>query len=237
MDHYYADPPPLLGTVNISGMIDAVHAQVAFAAQLAHKMHRTLIWPDTVSLTQKGYDDEHNKATLKHHERQPGIRTISWESAREGGLATVEGNYLSNFKRVNHTELETVYLDAHVPISTLEEEILKLSPMQVVILDFTNFSPPIYKGTWEKQKREENIVEQDEQGKEQEGEGTENETEKEEADPTAETVRWLEEKEVEWFRYTYEDGGYKAFSQNFLDKLKKCRNANLGDICLNNCGV
>ena len=237
MDHYYTNPPLLLGTANISGMIDAVHAQVAFAAQLAHKMHRTLIWPDAVSLTRKGYDNEHNKTTLEHHESQPGIRTISWESARKGGLATVEGNYLSNFKRVNHTELKTVYLDSHVPISTLEEEISKLSPMQVAILDFTNFSPPIYKGTWEKRKREENIEEQDEQGKEQEGEGAENETEKEEADPISETARWLEEKEVEWFRYTFEEGGYKDFSQHFLDKLKKCANANSGDFCLNNCGV
>src|SRR5579871_4611646 len=177
MDHYYSEPPPLLGIANISGMIDAVHAQVAFAAQLAHKMHRTFIWPDTINLMQKRYDQEHNKTEFEHHERQPGIRVISWESARKSGLAIVEANYLTNFKRVNHTELKTVNLDAHTSNSTLEEEISKLSPMQVVILDFSNFSPPIYN------------PEQDERGKEQEGEGYE--TEEEEADPTAELAKWL----------------------------------------------
>lgn len=226
MDHYYSDSPPLLGTANISGMVDAVHAQVAFAAQLAHKMHRTFIWPDTINLMQKGYDSEHNKTTLEHHERQPGIRVISWDSARKGGLPTVEANYLTNFKRVNHTELKTVYLDAHASISTLEEKILKLSPMQVVILDFANFSPPIYN------------PEQDEQGQEhEEGEGEGNESEEEKPDPTAEMAKWLEDKEQEWFKYTFEDGGYKQFSQHFLDKLKSCRNANWGNMCLENCGV
>jgi hypothetical protein len=237
MDNYYSDPPPLLGTTDISGTIDAVHAQVAFAAQLAHNFHRTLIWPDAVGLTRTGYDNELNKTILEHHDRQPGIRTISWDSAREGGLATVEGNYLSNFKRINHTELETVYLDAHVPISTLEEEISKVSPMQVVILDFAHFAPPIYKGTWEKRKREDNIAEQNEQGKErEEGEEVENKIGEEEEDPTPEMVRWLKEQEEEWFRYTFEDGGYKDFSQHFLEKLKTCRRANWKPECLDNCG-
>jgi hypothetical protein len=216
MDHYYSDPPPLLGTINISGMVDAVHAQVAFAAQLAHKMHRTFIWPDTINLMQKGFDQEHNKTTLEYRDRQPGIRVISWESARKGGLATVEANYLTNFKRVNHTELKTVYIDAHASISTLEEGISKLLPMQVVILDFANFSPPIHNSEQE------------------EGKGEENETE-EKTDPSAELAKWLEEKEQEWFKYTFEDGGYKDFSQYFLDKIKKCRNANWGKMCLENC--
>jgi len=232
MDHYYSDPPPLLGTANISGMIDAVHAQVAFAAQLAHKMRRTFIWPDTVNLMRTGYDAEHNKTTLERHERQPGIRTISWESAINGGLPAVEGNYLTNFRRVNHTELKTVYLDAHASISTLEEEISKLSLMQVVILDFANFSPPIYNATWEEWKREENNAEQ---GEQREGEG--NETEEKETDPRAEKLRWLKEKEEEWFGDTFEGGGYKDFSQHFLDRLKKCKNANAGNFCLDNCGA
>ncbi len=169
MDHYYSDPPPLLGTANISGMIDAVHAQVAFAAQLAHKMRRTF---------------------------------------------------------------KTVYLDAHASISTLEEEISKLSLMQVVILDFANFSPPIYNATWEEWKREENNAEQ---GEQREGEG--NETEEKETDPRAEKLRWLKEKEEEWFGDTFEGGGYKDFSQHFLDRLKKCKNANAGNFCLDNCGA
>jgi hypothetical protein len=180
----------------------------------------------------KRYDDELNKTILEQHERQPGIRTISWDSAQKAGLPTVEGNYLTNLKRVNHTELETVYLDAHTSISTLEEKISKLSLKQVVILDFVNFAPPIHNGNWEERKREENNAEQDEKGGEQEG----GEAETKEPDPNAEASKWLEEKEEEWFRYTFEEGGYKEFSEYFLDKLKKCRNANRGEVCLDNCG-
>jgi len=170
MDHYYTEPPPLLATANISGLIDAVHAQVAFAAQLAHKLHRSLIWPDTINLMRKRYDEHNKKMILEHYERQPGIRTISWGSAIQSGLAVVEGNYLTNFKRVRHAELETVYLDARASISTLEEKISKLSPTQVVILDFTHFSPSIHQeGKRRKRKREENEAEQDKEGKEKGG--------------------------------------------------------------------
>jgi hypothetical protein len=229
MDNYYSDNPPLLGTANISGMIDAVHAQVAFAAQLAHKTHRTFIWPDTVNLMQKWLDDTQNKMVLGHQKRQSGIRAVSWDSARKANLAAVEGNYLDNLKRVNHTELETVYLDARASIPALEEEILRLSQRQVAMLDFTHFSPPIHKENWRWSKREENGAEQGEQRKRQE------EIEWE-TDTAAETARWLEEKEKEWFRDTFDKGGYRTFSQVFLEKLEKCPRADLPSDCLGACG-
>lgn len=225
MDDYYSDNPPLLGMANVSGMIDAIHAQVAFAAQLAHKMHRTFIWPDTVNIVQKRYDDKLNKTVLEHQERQPGIRAISWDSARKAKLPAVEGNYLTNLKRVNHTELEIVYLDARASIPTLEEEISKLSQRQVAILDFTHFSPPIHEEKWGVGKGEEDEAEQGEN--QIKGEGG--------IDTTTETVRWLEDKEKEWFRDTFEKGGYKSFSQVFLDKFKKCPRADLPTTCLGAC--
>jgi hypothetical protein len=229
MDNYYSDNPPLLGTTNVSGMIDAVHAQVAFAAQLAHKTHRTFIWPDTVNIMQKRHDDEHDKLILDHQEHFAGIRAISWDSARAANLAAVEGNYLTNLERVNHTKLEIVYLDAHAPIPALEEAISKLSQRQVAMLDFTHFSPPIHKETWKVKKREDNEGVQDEQSEKQEnGEG--------EAESTVETAKWLEEKQNEWFTNTFEQGGYKNFSQVFMDKLTKCRRADYPGECLAACG-
>ena len=207
MDQYYSDPPVLLGTANISGMIDAVHAQVAFAAQLAHNSRRTLIWPDIINLMQYHRDDQNGKIVINYIDGQPGIRTISWASADRAGLKAVEGSYLANFRRINHVELETVYFNAHDSISVIEEEISKLSPTQVPILSFTHFSPPIFA--------------------ESEGE--------EEAEDLEERARWLEEKEEKWFKQTFEGGGYKEFSKDFLYKLKKCSNANWGADCLSVC--
>lgn len=215
LDQYYSDPSPLLGTANISGMLDAVHAQVAYAAQLARKTGRTFIWPDTIDLLRKRYDDEHKKTILVRRKRQPGIGTISWESARQAGLPTVEGNFLANFKRVNptHVEFETVYLDARTPIPTLVDKILNLSERQVAVIDFADFSTPVFE-------MEETQIEKEEE---------------EVTDPFAETARWLEEREQAWLK-SFEDGGYKEFCQEYLDKLKKCRNANDRLKCLDNCG-
>jgi hypothetical protein len=229
MDNYYSDNPPLLGTSNVSGMIDAIHAQIAFAAQLARKTHRTFIWPDTVNMMQKRHDDEHDKTVLDHQERFSGIRAISWDSARQANIAAVEGNYLNNLKRVNHTELEIVYMDARASIPALEEEILKLSQRQVAMLDFTHFSPPIIGEPSGARKRDEEEAENGEHENEDEnGHG--------EPDTAAETARWLEEKEQEWFRNTFEQGGYQNFSQVLLDKLKKCPRADWPSECLGACG-
>jgi hypothetical protein len=245
LDNYYSDNPPLLGTVNVTGMIDAVHAQIAFAAQLAQKTHRTFIWPDTVNLLQKRFVEKENKMVLEHRERMAGIRAISWDSARKANLAAVEGNYLDNLKRINHTELETVYLDAHASIPTLEKEISKLSQKQVAILDFAKFSPSISEKKSGEQKRDEFGAAQEEprpeQGLEQ---GTESgseqapEQQKEEVKPdnTAETAKWLEEKEKEWFRDTFDAGGYRNFSEALLYKLKKCPRADWPSECLGACG-
>lgn len=206
MDNYYSDNPPLLGTANISGMIDAVHAQVAFAAQLANKLHRTFIWPDTVNLMQMRLDEVHDEIVLVHNERQSGIRAISWDSARKANLAAVEGNYLTNRNRVNDTKLEMVYLDVRTSIPLLEEKISKLSQKQVAVLDFTYFSPPIRRGDWESK------------------EGGDDE------------AWWLEDKEQEWFKDVFEKGGYKDFSQLFLNKLKKCPRADYPTECVGACG-
>jgi hypothetical protein len=229
MDNYYSDSPPLVGTSNITGMIDAVHAQVSFAAQLAHKMHRTLIWPDAVNIMQHRYDEKNKKTILEHHERMSGIRAISWGSARKANIAAVEGNYLDNLKRINNTELEIVYLDARGSIPELEAEISKLSQRQVAMLDFTNFSPPIHKDVLRVRKREESETKR-------EVEGEKKETAKEEADPLAPTAKWLQEVEKRWFTETFEKGGYKAYSQPLWDKLQKCPRANHPTECLGVCG-
>lgn len=229
MDNYYSENPPLLGTANVSGMIDAVHAQVAFAAQLANKMHRTFIWPDTVNLMQRRYDDKLKKTILAHQSRQSGIRAISWDSARKANLAAVEGNYLTNLKRVNHTELEMVYLDARTSIPALEKEISRLSRGQVAILDFTFFSPPVHPENWVAGELDEDEAAREERKKLQEAQGKE-------IGPAAETAIWLEQREKEWFRDVFEQGGYKNFSQVFLDKLKKCPRADLPTECTGACG-
>jgi len=239
MDDYYTKPPSLLGTVNIAGMLDAVHAQVAFAAQLAREMRRTFIWPDTINLMQKRYDEEKGETILEHCARQPGIRTISWESAHEGGLVSVEGNYLTNFKRVNNAELETVYLNAYTPIPILKETISKLSWMQVAILDFTDFSPQIYEVKLEQRNEDDNNAGEGAGGEKREGAEGEDEEQMRmkqiELDAVMKAVKWLEEKEEEWFNI-FEEGGYKNFSQTFLTRLQACPKANWRSGCLEICG-
>jgi hypothetical protein len=221
MDDYYSDSPPLIGMTNVSGMIDAIHAQVAFTAALSRKVHRTFIWPDTVSIMQKRLNATDNSTILLHQERQSGIRAISWDSAQKAKLPAVEGNYLTNLKRISHIELEIVYLDARATISTLEEEISRLSDRQVAMLDFTYFSPPIQRPTIGEANKEERVREQLKREQSQ--------------DMVEETAEWLEEEEKEWFQEYFDKMGYKTYSQVFLDKLKKCVRADLPTACLGAC--
>lgn len=225
LDLYYSDSPPLIGMTNVSGMIDAIHAQVAFAAALSRKVHRTFIWPDTVNIMQKRLNATDNSTILEHQEHQSGIRAISWDSAQKAKLPAVEGNYLTNLKRVSHTELEIVYLDARAPIPTLEAEISRLSEKQVAMLDFAHFSPPIHQV-----KMGATIGEED--GAD---EGKNHLRGDRGLDTVAETAKWLEDREKEWFRESFDGMGYKAYSQTFLDKLKKCVRADLPTACLGAC--
>lgn len=233
MNHYYSEHPPLVGMTNVSGMIDAIHAQVAFAAALTRKVHRTLIWPDTVNIMQKRLNTTDYSTILEHHERQSGIRAISWASAQKAKLPTVEGNYLTNLKRISHKELEIVYLDARAPIAVLEKKISSLTEKQVAMLDFAKFSPPIQLptlGTKEEEEKEEAEEEQ-----EQEQEQGERRSRKRGLVTVEDTARWLEEKQEEWFRESFTQMGYKNYSRVYLDKLKKCARADLPTACLGAC--
>lgn len=223
MDHYYSENPPLVGMTNVSGLIDIIHAQVAFAAALTRKVHRTFMWPDTVNIMQRRLNATDNSTILEHQQRQSGIRAISWESAQNAKLPTVEGNYLTNLKRISHKELEIVYLDARAPIAVLEEGISRLTEKQVAMLDFAYFSPPIQPSTLEAEGEEE----QQEQGEKQV---------RERGLVTVEdTARWLEERQEEWFRESFNKMGYKDYSWVFLNKLKKCVRADLPTACLGAC--
>lgn len=221
MDHYYSENPPLVGMTNVSGMIDAIHAQVAFAAALTRKVHRTFMWPDTVNIMQKRRNVTDYSIILEHQQRQSGIRAISWESAQKAKLPTVEGNYLTNLKRISHKELEIVYFDARTPIPELEERISRLTEKQVAMLDFVNFSPPI---------QPPNI--DTEEGEEESGE-----TRKEKMARLKAAAEWLEERQEEWFDGLFNGLGYKIYSKVFLDKLKKCPRADLPASCLGACDM
>jgi len=225
MDAYYSDSPPLIGMANVAGMIDAIHAQVSFAAALSRKVHRTFMWPDTVNIMQKRLNATDNSTILEHHDKQSGIRAISWESAQKAKLPAVEGNYLTNRKRVSRNELEIVYLDARAPIPTLEEEISRLSERQVAMLDFAHFSPPIQRPS---------LGATIGDGNEDEQENKQLRREKD-SDNVEETARWLEDREKEWLSESFDKMGYKAYSQVFLDKLKKCVRADLPTACLGAC--
>lgn len=221
MDNYYSDNPPLVGMTNVSGLIDTIHAQVAFAAALTRKVHRTFMWPDTVNIMQKRLNATDNSTILELQERQSGIRAISWESAQKAKLPTVEGNYLTNLQRISHKELEIVYFDARAPIAVLEEGISRLTENQVAMLDFAYFSPPIQPPALE--------------AKEEEQEQGEKQLRERELVTVEDTARWLEERQEEWFRESFNKMGYKDYSWVFLDKLKKCLRADLPTACLGAC--
>jgi hypothetical protein len=226
MDAYYSEPPPLLGTTNIAGMADAIHAQVVLAAQLAHKSHRTMIWPNTVDIMRKRWDDQEKQTVLHHEERQPGIRTISWDSARKIGIKAVEGNYLNNLKRIAHVQPPVMYFDVRMPLPTLLEEISKLPLNYVAMLDFKHFGPPIDVGIRRAKRQEPSEASPAEQEA----------TEELPLDANAEAAAWLEEKEKEWFSNTFIPGGYKDWLGSLMESIRVCPRANMNNWCLENCG-
>jgi hypothetical protein len=152
LESYYSKPPPLIAMVNVSGQSDSIHGQIAFAAQIANKTGRTLIWPDSVDMIQRvHYDETENDpewTDFLHNPSFPGIRVASYGEAEAAGLKVVEGRYLHNHARNTGrplkqaiTDVGKLVLGEHGSIAALEKSIGKLKSMQVAVLDFSNFSP------------------------------------------------------------------------------------------------
>ena len=146
IDEYYSSPPPLLGVANVSGLLESIHAQVAFAAQLATATGRTLIWPDSVNMVQKRIKSNGSLPEYEHMPSFPGVRAISYASALQAGLNTVEGRYLSNRQaQTNAKPLQEALIDASMFVleggpATLESHVSSLKHTDVVVIDFANFA-------------------------------------------------------------------------------------------------
>jgi len=106
LNGYYSNSPPLLGAANIAGTSEAIFQQVAYALQLANKIGRTFIWPNSVSIIQTRSVDAD---TIRHfsHTQLPGIRAVSQTSARRAGLKVVEGRYLQNQRHIVKDSVRT----------------------------------------------------------------------------------------------------------------------------------
>jgi hypothetical protein len=213
LKRYYSDPPLLLGTANVSGLVGSVHAQVVLAAQLASLTHRIFIWPDAVDVIQKRFYEETNETLLYHHPKHPGIRVVSYASAQNAGLKVVEGRYLSNQQRNSRKRsLESITVDVaqyalHSRISALQAAIAKL-PTQVIILDFANFGPQSLDKT-------------------------------EEQSLHAQGIRYsssaLDRLEERWFKDVFEGTGVNEYVRSMSGKIQRCRTADWPDVCLRNC--
>jgi hypothetical protein len=146
IDEYYSSPPPLLAVANVSGVLESIHDQVAFAAQMANATERTLIWPDSVSIIQKRVNSDGSAAKYQHVPQFPGPRAISYAAAGQAGLKIVEGRYLLNQRiESNKNPLQERLIDVTEMFSdggpdALELHISKLHHTDVAVLDFANFT-------------------------------------------------------------------------------------------------
>jgi hypothetical protein len=191
---------------NVSGLLESVHAQVAFAAQLAVATNRTLIWPDSVNLVQKRANFEGSSVGYTHLPRFPGVRLISYESAQQAGIKTVEGRYLSNQKaQIKATELRKALIDASKMVleggpAALESHISSLEHTDVAILDFANFAH----GKWMKKFVESGL----------------------DLNSRYDDLAYLSNDVEEKFQESYSKTGMRSYSAPLLQSLRKCLNAN-----------
>lgn len=217
LQQYYSNPPALLGTANISGLVDSIHAQVVFAAQLASLTGRTFIWPDAVNMVQKRFNQDANLTIFSHRPRFPGIRAVSYGAAKTAGLSVVEGRYLSN-QLVYATEKTSL---AHVVLNVaqyvlgeglpaLESLIWELLPNQVAILDFTNYGP--------------SFLEKDDN---------------QAVDPHDLDIHYsldaIESIEARWFQENFERPGISDYVTALYSRINPCPKADLKGKCLKYC--
>ena len=208
---YYSKPPPLLRLVGISGTADVVHKQVAFALALGKSTNRTVAWPDTVDVFQRWGDGSYH-----FQPRLPGVKAVSWPSAKGFGYAVVEGQYLQNRVREGLESLTEVhwglsdYVDqaGSAPgsswLDSLAESLVAREGFSVVNLDFTDVGVewgPLM-----------DLNVRDEPGYD-------------------ELVQEAEAK----FLAVFKDSGMEEFSTSPLAELGLCRWVNSGDGCLSNC--
>ncbi|KAG8162694.1 hypothetical protein KVR01_007172 [Diaporthe batatas] len=212
LDGYYSKPPPILRPFGISGTSDAVHKQVAFALALGKKTNRTVAWPDTVNVFQ-GWDD----GTYHFQPRFPGVKAVSWPSAKGAGYAVVEGQYLQNRLREGldpptdegHWSLKEYVEQADSApsdnwLDSLARKLVAKEGFSVVNLDFTDvgaeWTPLVDPSEGEKPGFDE-------------------------------LVREVEAK----FHRVFKDSGMEEFSSSPLAEVGMCRWVNGGDACLANC--
>jgi len=151
LDGYYSHPPPLLGTTNIAGTSDAILQQTAFALEIAERTHRTLIWPNRVSIIQRRVDEKTGERQFVGRANFPGVRVVSHARARQAGVESVEGRYLHNQQRtVRHPPSMPVVIDVEQYLEhigspghpdSLTEFVSSLDRHIVPILDFGSLMP------------------------------------------------------------------------------------------------
>jgi hypothetical protein len=227
---YYSHPPPLLATVNISGLADSVHAQVLLAAQLAASTRRTLIWPDAVDMVQRrGAEEEGRNETYTylHRPNYPGIRAVSWASAEKAGLKVVESRYLANqalnspLDTLRHRFTEVVFdvsrlIAAEHTVSALEHGIAGLTPDQVAVLDFANFSPRL-------------LVDETEAPGSTRAKGASEDEQRLVSNKNLTHIERL------WFRDVFDRSGAKQYIAPLADRVNACPRVNDDDSCLQSC--
>jgi Nucleotide-diphospho-sugar transferase len=82
---YYTQPMSLLQPINISGTLDEILKQMAFAIHLARSSHRTFMWP--ISLNQTWDAD--------FFETRPAVAVVDEQSVANA-VSWVEGTYIHN---------------------------------------------------------------------------------------------------------------------------------------------
>lgn len=217
LGQYYSHPPALLATADISGLVGSIYVQVVFAAQLASATGRTFIWPDAVDLVQKRFDASANLTTISHRPRFPGIRAVSYASAKRAGLNVVEGRYLSNQLRYSteKSSLEQIVINVtHYVlgegVAALESRVWGLLPNQVAILDFTNFGPSFF---------------QDDDVQAAYPQGLDDHY----------SLDAIESIEARWFQEKFETPGISDYISSLSPHITQCAKANFEWQCLNNC--
>lgn len=208
VDGYYSNALALLGTVSVSGTSDAIHRQVAFALQVAAMTHRTLIWPDSVSILQRHQDDDTDQPRYVLVPQFPGVMAVNFDMAENAGFSLVEGRYLQNRRQYRHDQVHdmTIGVKSLLENGTAQFEglIANLSSDVVPVLDFEHFG-----AEW---------VRPGDEGQQD----------------TPDFAAHVERAEAS-FNRVYNQSGMEAYAKDALEKVAKCRWADGGDTCLKNC--
>jgi hypothetical protein len=208
VDGYYSNATSLLRVANISGTSDAIHRQVAFALQVAAMTHRTLIWPDSVSVLQQHKDDATDQSLYDLVPNFPGVLAIDYDMAEKAGFSLVEGRYLQNRQQYRQGEVPETAISVkqllETDIAQFESLITNLTADALPVLDFGKFGVE-----WIRP----------------EDEGHRN---------TPDFVAYVKQAEAS-FDSVYQQSGMEAYAKEALEKVAKCRWADGGAGCLKNC--